>query len=220
MSTQQTLKASVDTYEAYLSQVTTENSVGISSQSDVLTAKNNLYSAKSDLESIKLQCQEMYDSICLMCGYPNDGSITIESDIDSEIIDLSTIDLQTDIESAIGNNSTLISYRHNNTSSTAASNAKEQLTGQDGEELKITIQSLYNTLVEVKSDYNNAKLSFEAAKTQKNINDAKASVGMFSAAESLSAQMNYISAQSSYLTAYLKLKQAEFNYSWSVEGTQ
>ena len=169
-------------------------------------------SAQSAMESV-------YDSLCLTVGQDTDGSLTIASIPEADESRISAMNLETDTQKAIGNNTTLINERHTSAeSSTAGSENKKRSVAESEDKLTIKMKQLYQDVLQKKEERDAAKTAYENAGLQKQAADAKYRAGMISQTEYLSAEMEYIGQTASYRAADLAFEQAMDTYDWAVLG--
>ena len=100
---------------------------GTATEADVLEAQDYVLTARSSLASAQSAMESVYDSLCLTVGRDTDGSLTIASIPEADESRISAMNLETDTQKAIGNNTTLINERHTSAeSSTAGSENKKR----------------------------------------------------------------------------------------------
>ena len=192
---------------------------GTATEADVLEAQDYVLTARSSLASAQSAMESVYDSLCLTVGRDTDGSLTIASIPEADESRISAMNLETDTQKAIGNNTTLINERHTSAeSSTAGSENKKRSVAESEEKLTIKMKQLYQDVLQKKEERDAAKTAYENAGLQKQAADAKYRAGMISQTEYLSAEMEYIGQTASYRAADLAFEQAMDTYDWAVLG--
>ena len=192
---------------------------GTATEADVLEAQDYVLTAQSSLASAQSAMESVYDSLCLMVGRDTDGSLTIASIPEADESRISAMNLETDTQKAIGNNTTLINERHTSAeSSTAGSENKKRSVAESEEKLTIKMKQLYQDVLQKKEERDAAKTAYENAGLQKQAADAKYRAGLISQTEYLSAEMEYIGQTASYRAADLAFEQAMDTYDWAVLG--
>lgn len=193
--------------------------VGTATEADVLEAQDHVLTAQSSLASAQSAMESVYDSLCLTVGRDTDGSLTIASIPEADESRISAMNLETDTQKAIGNNTTLINERHTSAeSSTAGSENKKRSVAESEDKLTIKMKQLYQDVLQKKEERDAAKTAYENAGLQKQAADAKYRAGMISQTEYLSAEMEYIGQTASYRAADLAFEQAMDTYDWAVLG--
>ena len=192
---------------------------GTATEADLLEAQDHVLTAQSSLASAQSAMESVYDSLCLTVGQDTDGSLTIASIPEADESRISAMNLETDTQKAIGNNTTLINERHTSAeSSTAGSENKKRSVAESEEKLTIKMKQLYQDVLQKKEERDAAKTAYENAGLQKQAADAKYRAGMISQTEYLSAEMEYIGQTASYRAADLAFEQAMDTYDWAVLG--
>lgn len=192
---------------------------GTATEADVLEAQDYVLTAQSSLASAQSAMESVYDSLCLTVGRDTDGSLTIASIPEADESRISAMNLETDTQKAIGNNTTLINERHTSAeSSTAGSENKKRSVAESEEKLTIKMKQLYQDVLQKKEERDAAKTAYENAGLQKQAADAKYRAGLISQTEYLSAEMEYIGQTASYRAADLAFEQAMDTYDWAVLG--
>ena len=192
---------------------------GTATEADLLEAQDHVLTAQSSLASAQSAMESVYDSLCLTVGQDTDGSLTIASIPEADESRISAMNLETDTQKAIGNNTTLINERHTSAeSSTAGSENKKRSVAESEDKLTIKMKQLYQDVLQKKEERDAAKTAYENAGLQKQAADAKYRAGMISQTEYLSAEMEYIGQTASYRAADLAFEQAMDTYDWAVLG--
>ena len=206
-------------YQTQYENTCTMLGAGLASQTDVDTAYANLLSAQQSAESAKNSEDEIYENLCLMLGLATDGSIEIAKIPSADASRVDSLDLSADTQTAIGNNTELISIRSNSSNSdTAGMNAKSSKEQAQIEQVKTGMQDLYNQVLQSRQALVSAQTGAQSAEiTWKNA-QSKYSLGMLSKAEYLQAQITYTQKKNALESANLSLFQALNTYDWAVKG--
>ena len=206
-------------YQTQYENTCTMLGAGLASQTDVDTAYANLLSAQQSAESAKNSEDEIYENLCLMLGLATDGSIEIAKIPSADASRVDSLDLSADTQTAIGNNTELISIRSNSSNSdTAGMNAKSSKEQAQIEQVKTGMQDLYNQVLQSRQALVSAQTGAQSAEiTWKNA-QSKYSLGMLSKAEYLQTQISYTQKKNALESANLSLFQALNTYDWAVKG--
>lgn len=214
-----TARKMLELYEKEYDLVLAGVQAGTATEADVLEAQDYVLTVQSSLASAQSAMESVYDSLCLTVGRDTDGSLTIASIPEADESRISAMNLETDTQKAIGNNTTLINERHTSAeSSTAGSENKKRSVAESEEKLTIKMKQLYQDVLQKKEERDAAKTAYENAGLQKQAADAKYRAGMISQTEYLSAEMEYIGQTASYRAADLAFEQAMDTYDWAVLG--
>lgn len=206
-------------YQTQYENTCTMLGAGLASQTDVDTAYESLLSAQQSAESAKNSADEIYQNLCLMLGLATDGSIQIAEIPSADVSRVDAIDLSADTQTAIGNNTELISIRSNSSNSdTAGMNAKSSKEQAQIEQVKTGMQDLYNQVLQSRQALVSAQTGAQSAEiTWKNA-QSKYILGMLNKAEYLQAQITYTQKKNALESANLSLFQALNTYDWAVKG--
>lgn len=161
----------------------------------------------------------IHENLCLMRGLATDGSMEIAKIPSADASREDSLDLNADTQTAIRNNTELISIRSNSSNSdTADMNAKSSKEQAQIEQVKTGMQDLYNQVLQSRQALASAQTGAQSAEiTWKNA-QSKYSLGMLSKAEYLQTQISYTQKKNALESANLSLFQALNIYDWAVKG--
>jgi hypothetical protein len=192
---------------------------GVSTEAAVLSAQKEVLSAQSSLLKLDNTIDSLRRSLCLMTGYSEEAVPAIGGLPELDPITVSAIDLEADTAKAIGNNYNLISKRHTTSNhSTTGMKDKEARDSEGEQNVAITMQSYYQAILQAKSTYEAACISYEKAILEKEKSDYSIKIGLLSKISYMQAQMSYFEAESEKQNAYDSLYQAYDTYQWAVNG--
>ena len=192
--------------------------LGLATEADVLSAQKDLLSANGARLKINSTVDNLRQSLCLMTGYSEDAVPTIGDlpNIDAEILE--AIDLEADTKKAIGNNYDLISLRHSGSDHTSTGMKYRDSSVSEAEQnITITMQSYYQTLMQAKSSYDASCTAFEKARLEMEKAERSKSE-LISNIQYLQAQMAYLQARGEKESAYNTMFQAYDTYQWGIKG--
>lgn len=223
---QATLEKQVQLYGAMADLGETQNSIGMATGTDVLTARANMRSAEISLAALEDQMASVKKSLLLMAGWDRDAEVEIGEIPKADVSQIDLIDLEADKQYAPGNNYTIISMR--NTAPNDADGdgyyeikdyrARSRSVEQAGQQLFITLDAVYENLFEKKAQLQAADTAFQAAQREWDSANRMYQLGMLGKAQYLGAELAYHGARGEYETADLNMTQALLNYYWSVNG--
>lgn len=203
---------------------------GMAVDADVLSAAASLSSARQQLASLDAAIEQIQDSLMVFTGYsvtgqkPQFGSVP-EPDIES----ISSIDVEADKEKAVNNNYDLISLRGQagggmdtieqyTTKTTTQTRNKLRAVNYSEDTVRSNIQTLYETILESKAQYDSADTALQSAQMAWDAAQIQRGNGSLSDLGYQQAELTYLQAKSGYDCAKLNLQQAMRNYDWSVRG--
>ena len=193
--------------------------LGLTTETAVLSAEKELLSARASLYGLDSTLDGLRRSLYQMTGYPADGNAQIGGlpQIDPEAI--SSLDLSVDRAKAIGNNYSLIALRHSaSDGSTTGTKGKEAVVSEVEQTLAVTMEALYQSVLQGKAAYEAAGISYEKALLNKGKADRSYELGMIGKIPYLQTQMAFLQAQCAKENAYSALYQAYDTYLRAVDG--
>ncbi len=212
---QKSLDVSMAGYEAQ----TLSQKQGMATEADVLAANKGVLAAQAALDQLDNTIDGLKRSLCLMTGYPADGSVQIGEIPQLDLSVIGALDLTADTAKAIGNNYDLIEKRHGGSNKTTTGIKNKDAGISEAEQnLTVTMQSYYQEILQSKSAYDAASTAYEKAVLEKQKADRSYQLGMLSKINYLQAQMAFSQAEGEKQTAYNTLYQAYSTYQWAVNG--
>ncbi|HBE85308.1 MAG TPA: hypothetical protein DDW53_07510 [Lachnoclostridium sp.] len=192
---------------------------GLATEADVLEANKGVLAAQAALDQLDNTIDGLKRSLCLMTGYPADGSVQIGEIPQLDLSVIGALDLTADTAKAIGNNYDLIEKRHGGSNKTTTGIKNKDAGISEAEQnLTVTMQSYYQEILQSKSTYDAASTAYEKAVLVKQKADRSYQLGMLSKINYLQAQMAFSQAEGEKQTAYNTLYQAYSTYQWAVNG--
>lgn len=202
-------------YELTLNQ----QSQGLATLQDVVTANSNQISALSTLQTIDSGLMQMKPTICSLTGWNADDNPEIGEIPTVDLSKIDAINLEEDTRKAIGNNTELISQRNSAAGKTSDGiQARLGVIDEGDQKMTIKMKSLYDDVFAKKSAYEGAKAGFEAAQKQADSYARMYEVGFLSEADYLGTQIAYYQKKASYVSADTALRLAIETYNWAVKG--
>ena len=200
------LDSMINMYEETLRVVNQTSSLGLSTNADIIKAQSDLANARANLLTLKANKEKLYRTLITMCGWSPDADVTVADIPDVSDDDINKLNPSMDINTAIGNNATLIKNRHNTSSkSSSFVDAKLYQSSQDEDILRANINELYNNIMTDKGNLAAANAGLEASKATQNALDTQKSLGMLSTAQYLGGRLSVLQKQAEFESARLQL---------------
>lgn len=193
--------------------------LGLATEADILSAQKDLLSAQGSLLKINSTIDNLSSSLCLMTGYSADASPAIGGlpQLTDEMI--SSLNLEEDTQKAVSNNYDVISERHiSSGKTTTGMKNKDDYVSEAEQNIIVTMQALYQEILQSKTAYEAANTAFQKATLEKEKADRSYNLKMLSKIQYLQAQMAYLKAQGEKESAYNTFYQAYNTYQWAVDG--
>lgn len=218
----ETLLGAIELAEAGVQTTERLAAVGMGTQSDVDSIKQNLSSAKAGLITLEANEVNIRQQLCNMLGWAYDANPEIP-EIPS--VDLSRVDamnLETDIKTATENNFTLKYNRLSEGTLTSGSvqmeNLKRTLKAEEAE-IATSMTKLYSAVLQARNEFYNAQATHGTEQANLMTAERQYALGMLSKMEYMQAQNSYQSAKNNVRVAELNLLQALETYDWAVKGS-
>jgi len=217
----ESLTQTLELLEAVYQSTERQASAGMATQSDVITAKQILDSAKAGMMTIEANEVKIRQTLCTMLGWAYDASPEIPEIPAPDLERIEKMNLVNDTETAKNNNFTL---KYNRLSEdTLTSGSVEMQTLQrtmkaEEAEIASSMVNLYNAVSQAKSEYSTAQAAYELEQVKMAAADRKMSLGMVGRLEYLQQKMAHKTAEVNVRTAELALLQAVETYDWAVKG--
>lgn len=200
------LDSMINMYEEALRVTNQTGNLGLSTNADIIKAQSDLTNARANLLTLKANKEKLYRTLITMCGWSPDADVTVADIPDVGDDDINKLNPSVDINTAIGNNATLIKNRHNTSSkSSSFVDAKLYQSSQDEDILRANINELYNNIMTDKGNLAAANAGLEASKATQNALDTQKSMGMLSTAQYLGGRLSVLQKQAEFESARLQL---------------
>ena len=217
----ESLAQTLELLEAVYQSTERQASAGMATQSDVITAKQNLDSAKAGMMTIEANEVKIRQTLCTMLGWAYDASPEIPEIPAPDLERIEKMNLVNDTETAKNNNFTL---KYNRLSEDTLTNGSVEMQNlqrtMKAEEAEIasSMVNLYNAVFQARSEYSTAQAAYELEQVKMAAADRKMSLGMVGRLEYLQQKMSHKTAEVNVRTAELALLQAMETYDWAVKG--
>lgn len=192
--------------------------LGMKSNEDYLSAQETLLSAQSSLLQVQSGKQNLYQNILLLLGFEADAPVEIAPIPDPDLSRLDTMNLSEDAQAAVWSNFSLRTVK--NTAAAGAVNRanKKRTVSMTEQSVTAQVENLYAGVLSKKQAYDAALAEYEAAELSKAAADRSFSLGMLGKMEYLGAELQFLSAKASKVSAAMNLLSAMETYDWAVKG--
>lgn len=193
---------------------------GMSTQAEVLTARDAVDSYEASLLSAESSLKQTKENLCLALGWTYGAEVEICELPEPDLTWISQIDLAADVEKGIENNYSLkILERQINNAQNSSNKASLQENYKSQKETASTsISSAYEQLKIAVSDYEQASqaLALEADKMASA--ERKMAAGVMNRNEYLQQKYSYAAAETKERTSRISILEAQNKYEWAVNG--
>lgn len=220
MASREILDTAVALSQAAYESSITQQSLGMATATDVQAAEKALQSARGQLKTLDDTMTNLRQQMCVMTGWSYDADMQLGDVPAPDFAKVQAMDLERDLERAIGNNYTLIEQRGISGKGDANRTAKFRIMDDTEAQVKIQLESAYQGILESRTAYEAANVAFQSAQITMNGNDLKYQMGMLGKLEYLQLKMAYLQQKAAARTAALSLTQAIENYGWIVQGLE
>lgn len=219
IDTQATLNKSIELYEVLLESTKRQVSLGLGTETDILSAESDLMGMRSSADKVDQAVIQLRSQLCSLTGWAADANPEIGGIPAADVSKIAAMDLSSDTVKAIKNNQTLMGTRHASSGKTTAGVKNKALNVNEQEQkLTIEMQRLYNEVQAKKLAYDAGTAAFEKAKIAKNGADVQYRSGIISRVQYLATELQYVQAEGTWKAADNGLFQAILNYEWAVDG--
>lgn len=210
------LEKTAELYKAVYEDTKLRQSAGLATETDVSAACQDWEDAELSLAGIQDNEAQILQNLYLLLG--TDDTVRFARIPPADIQKLAEIDLEADIQKAIGNNTDVIAKR--NTRSTGTSSAEDKTRTLDGleEKIKIKMEQLYGAVSQGKQAYDAASIGLDGAKLRWQNAQGQYALGMLSRRAYLQEELSYMQKKMAFDLADLALVQALEEYDWAVKG--
>ena len=215
-----TLEDAVTQAETAYTQAQTRKSAGMALQSEVDKAAEAVTNAKASLQSAKSSLEQTRQQLVIMLGWNYNDSVEFGNLPDVDTSSVSTINVTSDIQTAITNNYNIkITERRlaNSQSENNRATYTSTLLNQK-DTVSTNVKNAYNSLVLAKDSYEQAKTSCELAEKERAAAELRLSAGTITKKAYAKQESACLSAKTSMESAKLSFLTAKVSYDWAVAG--
>lgn len=216
----ESLKSSRDLQAANYAAVEAKAGLGMVTQAEVLTAKQNLQTAEAAISSMESNMRNVRQNLCVMTGWNHDANPEIQAIPSTDLSRVAAIDLEADKQKAVDNNYTLKSSRRqltNASDGTSREKLQKEIAAAD-QKIRANVASSYEAVVKAKSDYEEAVTALAVEETNMAAAESGYQIGTVSQLEYQQVKSAYVQKQVTKQVNDLALFQALETYNWAVNG--
>lgn len=208
--------------DAVLTATQTRMNVNMATQAEVLTARQNVQNADSQIQALENQIESARKNLIVMTGWGQGDTPEISAMPEVDESRIAAMDLNQDLIDALANDYTLKIDSRKLYRAASAETRKicEQTVESDREQVGIALNSAYNTVHQAKTAYDEAASDLEVKTRNMNTASTQYSLGSISQLEYRQAETAFVAAQTTLEVNRLALLQAIENYDWIVKGVR
>ena len=195
-----------------------QKELGLYSAEDVLSAQENLDSARAEASTAEAEMMKKKQSLLIMLGWSFDAEPEIMAVPEADQTKIAGFNPETDIENAIANNYTLMEKRRTSASGFGGLDKKNRELQDLEDKVRTSLDLLYRDVLQKQAALNAAGTEFEAASSTKSASDRKYQLGMISRQEYLGEEISYLTSRQKKEEADLALTAAIEEYEWALKG--
>ena len=208
----------VEALAAICQETARKQTIGSATQSEVLSAQNQLEQAANSLRSLEEQALQLKRRLFTMLGLGEESSAVIGSVPAPDLAAIEAIDYEADKSRAIGNNKDVQTARHSSAGGTAGYNRRFKQVDEAEGTAEAGFLATYEKLQVKKTEYQAAKADYDSALLTYQSLERKRQAGLLGNADYLQGEAEYLEQKAAWEAASMNLVQAYENYQWEVKG--
>ena len=218
--TMKNLEANRSLAQANYEAVQAQQSVGMATEVNVLTAQKSVQDIDTSILSTQKSIDNVHRNLCLMLGWTYGAEVEICELPEPDMDWIASIDLAADVAKGLENNYSLriLERQINNARNTSNKASLEQSYKSQKETAATNIGSAYEQLQIAKSNYDQAVQSLALQADKMASAERKMAAGTINKNEYIQQKYAYTTAEVSEKTSRLSLLTAQNNYEWAVNG--
>ena len=195
-------------------------SAGMSTQAQVLSAREAVTSADASLLSAQSSLGQTKETLCLMLGWTHGAQVDIGDVPEPDLEGMAAINLDEDVSRGVENNYSLkiLEKKIANAKSGTNKTSLEQSLKSQKETAASSIKNAYESMMISKSDYEQALNAYEIEAAAMETAERKMAAGTMTRNDYVTQQTAFAAAQVNVRTQKLALLKAQLEYRWSVDG--
>ena len=195
-------------------------SAGMSTQAQVLSAREAVTSADASLLSAQSSLGQTKETLCLMLGWTYGAQVDIGDVPEPDLEGMTAINLEEDVSRGVENNYSLkiLEKKIANAKSGTNKTSLEQSLKSQKETAASSIKNAYESMMISKSDYEQALNAYEIEAAAMETAERKMAAGTMTRNDYVTQQTAFAAAQVNVRTQKLALLKAQLEYRWSVDG--
>ncbi len=193
---------------------------GMSTQANVLKAREAVSSAQASLLSAESSLEKTKESLLLMLGWSYGSQVEIGELPDPDMAQIDRIQVEEDVGTALASNYSLklTEKRLANARTTKVKDTLTQTQKNQREAVATNVKDSYSSLILARSNYEQARQAFDLEKTSMDTAERKLSAGTITRNAYETQKSSYLTAEVTVRTRQLDLLKAMVDYQWAVDG--
>lgn len=193
---------------------------GMSTQADVLTAREAVSAAEATILSGESELEQTKETLCLMLGWTYGASVEIEELPEPDMEKMNAIDLEQDIRTARENSYSLKLTRKRlaNARTEKVRETQQQTLNNQNEAVAASVKDSYTSLVLAGSNYRQALQAYELEKNNMAIAELGLAAGTITHNAYEQQAAACLTAEVAVRSGKFQLLQAQVDYDWDVSG--
>lgn len=206
--------------EAVYNSVVTKSQAGMATQSDVLTARQNMLDTDATIAQLERSIQDQRQSLCVATGWKYDATPEIRSIPQADPAVVQALNPSADKEKAMAANYTLKINEHRlNNSQDSTSSQKLQVQINDNrQKINSDIDLSYHAILQAQVSYQQALAELDVESKNMETAERKMQSGSISSLQYLQQENAYVQKQVNAELKNMDLFQAIETYNWNVKG--
>ncbi|MBT9777534.1 TolC family protein [Clostridium sp. MCC353] len=209
---------SVEAQRASCFAVTTRHGIGSATEAEVLSAQKSLAASENSLNSLKENAAQLREQLLALLGIRDSAAVVIGIIPEPDLTAIDAINFAEDQQKAVNNSSSVQNERHARAGSTAEKKQKSQKVETAESEAAASIEAVYQTLLQKRTEYQAALEAFESASISYQSLQKKQEAGMLSNTQYLQGEASYLEKKAAKEIAGMTLYQAYETYRWEIYG--
>lgn len=198
----------------------TKLSAGMSTQADLLSAKEAVTTAEASIVSANSSLGKTKETLCLMLGWTYGADVEICDVPEPDLEWMEYISLESDIPLALENSNSLKILKRQIENAVSVSNREslEQSYKSQREVASNSVKNAYQNLLLAREDYAQALQTYELEKNTMDTADRKLQAGTMTRNAYEKQKSSFTTSEINVQTQKLELLRAQLDYQWAVNG--
>lgn len=218
--TMKNLEANRSQAQANYEAVQAQQSVGMATEVNVLTAQKSVQDIDTSILSTQKSIDNVHRNLCLMLGWSADAQPDIRPVPQADLDRIAVLDPAADKEEALANNYDIKYYQKKleNVSTNELRSATQASIDDARNTVENNLKVQYNAILDARDALEAANIKLQLETVNMNTVNAKAATGNASQLEVISQQTAFTTARNAVETSKLSLLLAMEKYDWIKKG--
>ena len=218
---EESLESGLTLLEAVYQSTQNQAANGLATQSQVLSARQQLESTQATKLTLTSSEQKLRQTLCTMLGWKYDAKPEIKDVPAADLTRIDGMNPEKDKQAAQDNNFTIrynvLDLDNKDAGSVEYQNLQRTIK-QEKEEVASSLVNLYNDVLQKRNELQTAKAAYELEKTKMETAERKWQLGTIGRLEYMQQQNSLKTKEIAVKTGDLSLFQAMETYDWAVKG--